>query len=153
MKNYFRRMYGTHTTILWVLKMIPWYFFIKFWVHSNNSYSKKYLKRHLFSISLKHAILVKYDFHFYWLIQMLSTFWHEIRHTYGVHKYAKQNLDTYEDPIWTLNSNSDCAKLNLWHSFWIRLYILSHWFNLPSQSLHENLQLDNMKPGLFSHSP
>ena len=38
---------------------------------------------------------------------MKSTFWHEIKHIYGVQKNTKQNFGTYEHPIWALNSNSE----------------------------------------------
>ena len=63
------------------------------------------LQKHFYSSPFLYAIFEKYDFDFSWQIQVYSTFWYVIKHSYGVQKYAEQNFDTYEYPIWAINHN------------------------------------------------
>ena len=87
------------------LKMISTQFWIRFWIHSNKFHDKVFAKALFLMSFLVYAIFEKYDFDFSWQIQVYSTFWYVIKHTYGVQKDTEQNFDTYEYPIWAINHN------------------------------------------------
>ena len=63
------------------------------------NFLKKCLQKHFFSNPFLYAIFEKCDFDFSWQIQVWSTFWYVITHSYGVQKDAVQNFETFEDPI------------------------------------------------------